>query len=456
MNNEIKNIDKSKLKFIEREKRIIDVPLETKEISYYRDAWNRFKRNKASFVAFIIISILMFFVVIGPYLKKYDLPSKSIANSTKLKNLTPKIPLLEHFGIFDGTKVVTKGKRFLIDMNASEFGADIIISGLPQELIDDPNHPDYADISKLTVKVDFYAYKNYIASYRDENNSTENLFKNMSQKEFDDALAKNQIIDIIDIHTSRDLENNITYTYQVRVDQFKYALNQSSDDTYFWFGTDEFGRDLFTLLWSGSRISILVALSVVLINEFIGLVMGAITGYYGGRFDLIFDRFVDILGSIPFLAVLTILIARFGSQIWVIITAFTATGWIGAYGSGRIQFYRFKNREYVFAAKTLGASDARIMFKHIFPNAIGILITGFVLAIPAFIIGEATYSFLGIFNYGEVVSVGMLIESGQRAMREYPHLLLFPAFYISIMMIAFNLFGNGLRDAFNPSLRGVE
>lgn len=452
----MKNIDKSKLVFINKDAIITDEPLKTKEIGFYKDAWYRFKKNKASLIAFIIISIFAFFILVGPYMKVYDLPKRSIADSSKLSNLPPKIPGLEKIGIFNGHKKITRGKQFLTDMYHSEFGHDVIVSGFPEELKENPNHPDFATVTTLTVRVDYYKYKNYIASYRDENNSTDKIFRNMNKAQFDAAVEKNLIIDVINITSSKDLEGNTVYLYQVRVDQFKYALNQTPEDTYFWFGTDATGRDLYTVLWTGSRISIMVALFVVVTNAVVGLTLGAIAGYYGGTFDLVFDRFVDILSSIPFLAVLTILIARFGSPLWVIVMAFTVTGWIGSYGSGRIQFYRFKNREYVLAAKTLGAKDPRIMFKHIFPNALGILITGFVLSIPSFIIGEATYSFLGIFNYGEITSVGMLIDHGQQVMRDFPHLLFFPAAYISIMMIAFNLFGNGLRDAFNPSLRGVE
>lgn len=452
----MRDIDKSKLVFINKsDTKITDVPMDTKEIGYYQDAWNRFKKNKASVIAFIIISILLVFVLIGPYLKDYELGKAGSNDKAYFANLPAKIPGLEKLGIFDGTKTLSRGKKFLVDMYHSEYGHDIILEGMPEELKENPDHPDYASVTKLTVKVDYYKYRNYVLSIRDEDNNP-SAVQTYSQAEFQAALDKNTILEIVNVVSSLDLNGDTIYTYQVRVDIFKEKLQQLPEDTYFWFGTDGDGRDLFTVLWEGSRISISIAVIVVIINAVVGLVLGAIAGYYGGTFDLIFDRFVDILSSIPFLAVITILIARFQSELWVIILAFTMTGWIGSYGSTRIQFYRFKNREYVLAAKTLGAKDGRIMFKHIFPNALGILITGFVLSIPTFIIGEATYSFLGIFDYGSVTSVGMLLNLGQQVMREHPHILLFPAVYISILMIAFNLFGNGLRDAFNPSLRGVE
>ena len=199
-----------------------------------------------------------------------------------------------------------------------------------------------------------------------------------------------------------------------------------------------------------------MAVSVIIINTVVGLSVGAIAGYYGGAIDLMMDRFVEIVSSIPFLSVLTLLTLRYGTELWVIIFAFTFTGWIVSYRTGRMQFYRFKNREYVFAARTLGASDKRIMFKHIFPNTLGLIVTGLALAVPQFVFTEASFAFLGIIEYANATSIGMLIQRGQQTMQIHPHLLIYPSIYIAILMIAFNLFGNGLRDAFNPSLRGVE
>ena len=124
----------------------------------------------------------------------------------------------------------------------------------------------------------------------------------------------------------------------------------------------------------------------------------------------------------------------------------------------RMQFYRFKNQEYVLAARTLGASDPRIMFKHIFPNSLGTIITGSVLSIPGMIFSESSLSYLGIINLqtGSMTSVGNMLSSAQPYLSTFPYMMLFPALFICLLMLSFNLFGNGLRDAFNPSLRGAE
>ena len=465
----MKKIDKSKLVLYQRsEEKIVDQPLETKEIGYYRDSWNRFKKNKASLAAFVIIVIVLFFVAFGPFLKVYNVPQKAPSEAQRLDNLVPRVPILEKIGIFDGTKKVTRGKRFLVEMAKSEYGQGIIVSGMPDVLLDDDPTNDgiYADMVELTVKVNYYKYKNFITSYmpttyfrtiEDNIKNNENydplapVTRSLLQDKFDEYVKKNYIIDVLAVEMG---ESGITY--KVRYDQFKVALDQSPEDTYFWWGTNSRGEDMFLEVWKGARISLIMAVSVLAINYTVGLTIGAIVGYYGGVLDLLFDRLVEIVLSIPFLSVLMLLTLRFGTSTWVVVLAFTATGWIGPYGTGRLQFYRFKNREYVLAARTLGASDRRIMFKHIFPNTLGLIITGMALAIPSFVFTESTYAFLDIIKYENATSVGMLIQEGQNVMQTSPHLILFPALYIAILMISFNLFGNGLRDAFNPSLRGVE
>ena len=134
------------------------------------------------------------------------------------------------------------------------------------------------------------------------------------------------------------------------------------------------------------------------------------------------------------------------------------TGWLGMASLTRRQFYRFKGQEFILAARTLGASDARLMFKHIFPNSIGTIITSVALVIPSVISSETQLTYLGIINLSDFAgtSIGTLMSQGQVAMTSAPHAIFFPSLFISLLLISFNLFGNGLRDAFNPTTRGED
>ena len=158
--------------------------------------------------------------------------------------------------------------------------------------------------------------------------------------------------------------------------------------------------------------------------------------------------------------VITLLKLHMGgsSQVLVLFLAFFLTGWIAMASTTRMQFYRFKNQEYVLAARTLGAKDRRLIVKHIFPNALGTLVTSCALVIPSMIYSETNLSYLGIINLssGNITSVGTLIAAGQSYLSTAPYIALFPSIFLALLMLSFNLFGNGLRDAFNPSLRGTE
>ena len=173
------------------------------------------------------------------------------------------------------------------------------------------------------------------------------------------------------------------------------------------------------------------------------------------------ERISDILSGIPFIVVATLFQIHLATKVGAVpslLFAFVLTGWIGTASRVRTQFYRYKNQEYVMAARTLGARDGRIIWKHIFPNAIGTIITSVALVIPGVINTESMLSYLGIvkLSTSKFISLGNLLADAEGIWTNYPHLLIFPAIFLSLLMICFNLFGNGLRDAFNPSLRGVE
>lgn len=226
------------------------------------------------------------------------------------------------------------------------------------------------------------------------------------------------------------------------------------EDKYYWFGTDSLGRDQWTRLWRGVRISLLIAVIAMSINIFIGVIYGAVSGYYGGAIDLLMQRIVEIIAGIPFMVVIILFILYFGAGIKAIALALCLQGWIGMSRMIRAQFYRYKGMEYVLASRTLGANDITLIFRHILPNAIGILITMAALSIPYAIFSEAFLAFLGLGIQAPEPSIGVLLSEGQRSLIDYPYLTFFPGVLISILMVSFNLLGNGLRDAFDPTLRG--
>lgn len=238
----------------------------------------------------------------------------------------------------------------------------------------------------------------------------------------------------------------------------KYRELGYSSIPYFIFGTNAKGQDFFKMVFEGLRTSLLLGFACAAINILIGIVWGAISGYFGGYTDLLMERFTDILGGMPWIVVMTLCVLHLGGQgrdFFVFLLALCLTGWIGTASSMRSQMYRYKGREYVLASRTLGAKDGRLIFKHILPNAIGPIVTSGVLIIPGIIFQEATIAYLGLGLKG-FQSLGVLLSDSQSSIQTTPYLIISSSIIVAIIMIAFNLFGNGLRDAFNPSLKGAE
>ena len=246
-----------------------------------------------------------------------------------------------------------------------------------------------------------------------------------------------------------------------------YALGFESSP-YFLFGTDVFGKDLFTLIWLGLRTSLLLGFMASLVNITVGIVWGAISAYYGGQVDILMERFTDVWGSFPQITMISIITVLIGPGFTALFIFMVYDGWIGAAKVTRSQFYRYKGREYVLAARTLGASDMRIIFKHILPNALGTIVTRVILSIPSVIFLEVNLSYLqfGIgngqrFSIGPVEltgsSIGVILFDGQQQLFSGRYwMIIWPTVIVSILMITFNMFGNALRDALNPQLRGSE
>lgn len=511
-------IPKEKLELAERQDVTHDQSLKTKPRSYLRDAFSRFCKNKGSIAGAVIIIILVLFAIITPFCTQYTVAYQDSYFTTTL----PKSHLFENTSFWDGCEEKQSGKTSFIYYYAmgqetghnavknqeytydeetdlytfrldsyqkngtiyknfsmeeyealqayqTEAGKQVIYPMVPvksrpqaQQNTNDANYYfQTSGTSKTQIVLDEDG--NIIPVYAtstvkgDLDNGYHSLriegeegFKNAEGETVWYAYAR---------RTSSGVECRINY-YEYYIYYHTQVLKDGITEPYFLFGTTGMGQDILTCLASGARFSFLFAIAVAAVNLVVGAIYGAIEGYYGGKADLIMERVSDILSAVPTMIVITLLKLHMGgsSQILVLFIAFFLTGWIGMASSTRMQFYRFKNQEYVLAARTLGARDRRVIWRHIFPNAIGTLITGCALIIPSMIYSETSLSYLGIINLssGNITSVGTLIAAGQSSLATAPFITMFPSVFLILLMLSFNLFGNGLRDAFNPTLRGTE
>ncbi|WP_432204383.1 ABC transporter permease [Cetobacterium somerae] len=222
-----------------------------------------------------------------------------------------------------------------------------------------------------------------------------------------------------------------------------------------WFGTDQLGRDIFVRVMYGARYSLAIAFIASFLNLIIGILYGGISGYFGGRVDVVMMRIVDIIYSIPMTIYVILIMVTFEKGGFLnIVLALALSYWIGMARIVRGEILQLKQQEYILAAKTLGASNRRILFKHLLPNSMSSIIVTLTLQIPSAIFTEAFLSFIGLGITPPAASWGTLANDALGGFRLYPYQLVFPTLAICLTILAFNLLGDGLRDALDPKVRG--
>lgn len=509
--NNIPNIPAEKFRLVADSERLHDQKFETKQVSYFRDAFNRFCKNKSSVAAAIIILCLVLYAILVPLLCTTTY-SANLTDTTYLQytNLLPKSKLCYNLGLnfWDGCTRTSISEanynafRAMAEESGYEvfrevYGTSVNYDG---KTVYDVRRDTYTSNGYVFMTISPTEYEN-IQKWQTENgvqvifpavtNATAtdaNLWYEVNQKNVAKLDKDGNFVDIYktsgndgDYNSLRiegdpgldDPEAPDRYRYasvtgtsqamsfKVRVFKYTYFQYRYGFEPSFVFGTTSMGQDILTRLANAARFSLLFAVCVSAINLTLGAIIGAIEGYYGGAVDMIIERIIDILSRVPFMVVATLFQLHLAAKVGPVVSmlfAFVLTGWIGMAGTVRMQFYRYKNQEYVLAARVLGASDWRIMFRHIFPNSLGTIITSSVLVIPGVIFSESSLTYLGIVNLDSstMTSVGTMLANARECLSTYPHIILFPALFISLLEISFNLFGNGLRDAFNPSLRGAD
>lgn len=224
-------------------------------------------------------------------------------------------------------------------------------------------------------------------------------------------------------------------------------------NVFHYFGTDVLGRDLWVRCWEGCRISLFVAGTAVLVNVFIGILYGMISGYFGGIVDNIMQRFQEIVNSIPTLVILTLLLLVMKPGLYTIIVALILTEWIGMARITRAQVLKIKEQEFILASRTLGAGGFFIIFKKVLPNIFGQIIIMAMFSIPNAIFYEAFLAMVGLGIPAPQASLGSLINDGFKAILVTPYQVVIPTVILGVLMLSFNLLADGLRDAFDPKMK---
>lgn len=513
-------ISKDKFEFVHSGERLSDRKFEDKPVGYFKDAWIRFRKSRASVVAAIIIMLVIIYAFTAPLIINH---SSSFMEPNYAKK-APRLVALRNSGFFDGAinrDFSEKGliKAIAVGIGAEDFDAHgatleegmesyyqpmrnigegyTILNASKKETTIYPGRIDtYLEVGFVYRNVPQSEYSK-IRAWEEETglhvlyplvqdnewnldiSDANNWYKSKKGDPVtvsDSGKSKQLSYEpglVLEDNYKRDEEGNLIYyeysgggnyetaQFRIRVLYYNYYRYLYGMEPEYILGTDSQGYDLAVRLGDGVKLSLLVAVCVSVINFILGSMYGAIEGFYGGAVDITLERISDVLAGVPFIVVATLFQIHLSAKVGPVpslLFAFVLTGWIGTASTVRTQFYRFKNQEYVMAARTLGAKDRRLIWKHIFPNSLGTIITACALVIPGVISSESMLSFLGIVKLGtaETTSLGTLLADASGIWTNYPHLMIVPAVFLSLLMICFNLFGNGLRDAFNPALRGVE
>ncbi|MBR0230594.1 MAG: ABC transporter permease, partial [Erysipelotrichaceae bacterium] len=418
-----------KFRFVNQDERIHDKKLESKPVGYFKDAWNRFKKSKASVVAAIIILMVVLFSLLTPFVITSH---SSTFMDTYYSKKVPRYSALRKYGIADGGIVREYSSKGLMKIVALGVAAEDW-AGTGKVTIGQGMKSEYQPLLKYTdnkisyeARVDNYLEVGFI--YRsimqselakiqawEKETGLHVLYPLVADNEYNfdysDAnfwyksvngtpVYVNSKGDAIKVEFKdneqfqdnylRDADGNPIYyvytgggdtttsQYRIRVLYYNYYQYLYGSTPEYILGTDSQGYDMALRLAGGIKLSLAIAIVVSVINFVIGAIYGAIEGYYGGTVDIIMERITDILVDIPFVIVATLFqihLAKKVGPLVCLLFAYIMTGWIGPASRVRTQFYRFKNQEYVMAARTLGASDMRIVWKHIFPNTLGTIIT---------------------------------------------------------------------------------
>ncbi len=454
--------------------------IKTESLNFWQDAFRRLRQNKPSIIslyAIIILVVVSFLAqIVGPKHSngnsvRYDQTPVLVDESgmtiekSRLNYLPPRIPGLEKLGIADGTM-----KKELSNLDL------MVGNNLPEE-VSKLNSPLTKKEFVEALGIKYHPYDYQIISIEgtgEEQMATIQLTGSTTTETVPVRELMSQYSPYNNLDSFQLLSTTVDqYGVQMLKLKVNVYVKNNIEQLYFYFGTDELGFDVWTRLWTGVQVSLLIGFLSLIIDFTIGILYGSIAGFYGGTaIDNIMMRITEILGSIPTTVVIIIFLtikepfiegiegmlhmklSNVQSSFIILILAMSLTGWISVARVVRAQYLKLKDQEFVMASTTLGASSTRIIFKHLFPNIIGQLVVMATFSIPGAIATEAMLSFIGLGLPIPMSSLGVLLSNGNKVMTNYPYLMMIPSFFMIYLMLAINLLANGLRDALDPRLRG--
>lgn len=377
-------------------------------LTYMQDVWRRFRSNVIAMLGLVMLTIIILLAIFGPMLSPFSYSTQN----REFGNIPPRLQvtrLAEDSYVF----VTTDFSLVSITRNGHLLSSPPVIRDNPA------NGYTVYEVDGREIRVNW-------------------SFANVHRPERAERLQAGMTL--YDIYVDGEQISTV-------------PIANVHNRTYF-LGSDILGRDLWTRTLYGARISLTVGIVAALLNAFVGVIYGGISGYEGGHTDNIMMRIADLISSIPtvlLVILITVVLNNTGAATIIIVIGLTF--WIGMARQVRGQVMSLKEQEFVLAARALGASKTRIIFKHLVPNALGPIVVSMMMSIPSAIFTESFMSFLGIGVTIPMASWGTLASSGLGAIRSAPYLLVVPSAAIALTMFAFNFVGDGLRDALDPKQR---